>query len=201
MINEITRLTPPACRLPGWQTGQTGIKTRGFTLPEVLIGTVLTILVVSGGVAVYVMSQTSWHEGMVEADLQTRASLSMQKMVRGMGRNLLSAWGIYGIRDAKSANTTGVTPPNPGTVLEFTGTDNVNRSFYLSGDQLIYYDPNRSPATEVITDDVSSLSFYRGDGSSTYGSENRVRIELTLQDEVRDKQINVTLTTDVALRN
>ncbi len=170
-------------------------KIRGFTLPEILIGMTIMLLVMGAALTIYNMSQVSWVEGNAQTGLQRDASISMAKMIRGIN-------GMYGIMDAKSVNTPNATPPNIDNTVVFTGVDNVNRSFYLSSGML-YYDPNTSTSggeTSIIKN-VSGLEFRRGNGTAQYGSEDRLGIKLVLQQMVKSRTMSVTLYTAVKVRN
>lgn len=179
---------------------------RGFTLIEILIAITIMGLVVGGAISIYLMSITAWREGSVQIALQREGSLAMEKMVRG-----IDPYGRKGIREAQqiSLPATG----SSGTRIDFVDADNPNptRSFYFSpgsdGDpstvadnQLRYIDENGND-TPIIENNV--LMIKNGVPISTFDhlSAEIVTINLGMQDRVRDKDINVDLSTTVKIRN
>lgn len=169
---------------------------KGFTITELMIAILIMMLVVGGALAIYIMSQTAWYEGSTQIALQRRGSLAMEKMVRGVN-------GRYGIREGRSGTLTLAgsnrievavdmnDPPTPGDP-----SDDTTISFYLVDDE-IFYDPDTSTAGDEVSivDDVTSLNF------QTLGTTRRVGIDLSLGRRVLGKLINVSLTTNVTLRN
>lgn len=172
----------------------------GFTLIEILIAITIMGLVVGGAISVYLMSITAWKEGSVQIALQRKGSLAMEKMVRGVN-------GRYGIREGRATTLTLVgsdrievavdmnDPPTPGDA-----SDDTTISFYKSGDQLIY-DPDTSPTATgdefPIAENVRTVP----PGLTFAVSGGIVTIDLGMQDKVRDKDINVDLSTTVKIRN
>ncbi len=155
----------------------------GFTLPEILIGMTIMLIVMGAALTIYNMSQVSWTEGNAQTGLQRDASIAMAKMMRGINGN-------YGIMDAK-ANTVNV--PNVTTVV-FTGVDNASRSFYLSNKMLKYDGPTKSGY--VIAKNVSGLEFSK----EPYPS-NRLNMGLGMQQMVKSRLMSVTLYTAAKVRN
>ena len=168
---------------------------KGFTIPEIMIGMVIMLLVMGAALTIYNMSQVSWTEGNAQIGIERDASIAMGKMIRWIS-------GVYGIMDAKSVNTPNAAPPNIDNTVVFTGVDNVNRSFYLSNGEL-WYDPNTSTSggESRMVKNVSGLEFRRGNGTTQYGSEDRLGIKLALQQMVMSKTMSVTLYTAVKVRN
>jgi prepilin-type N-terminal cleavage/methylation domain-containing protein len=172
----------------------------GFTLPEVLVSSMILVIIVSSTTIVYLMSQYAWQEGSVQTLLEMKASSVMEKMIRGAGS-------IYGIREAKAINTPGVTPPGPGPRLRYTHTSGINREFFLNSNEIMYdpnvatfggetaiYDPNPDESPSVTANYSTQLQFERL-------TTQRVRITLVLGQRVRSKWIYVPVSTDVTIRN
>jgi len=167
------------------------IKTskKGMTLPELMIGISIFMLIMGGTLTVYIMSITAWHEGSTQIYLQRDAALAMERMVRGVsGRN--------GLREADT-----VTPLGNGIAYR-SAIDAVERSFYLNvagdtimydpdtligGDEYAITDPN------VRNDGIVGLAFF-------YNAD-LVTIHLQMRDTVKGKNIDVYLTTSVKIRN
>lgn len=159
-----------------------GYYQRGFTIIELFLVTFIMLLAIGGAIVIYLMLLTAWKEGGVQIALQREASIAMEKMARGID-------GMNGIREAKS-----VTLPNTTTIRYTSGIDSQERSFYLSGSELIY-DPDTSSSDDEfsIAENVRTTAFSI--------SDNLVTIDLGLEDQVIDKAINVDLSTQVKLRN
>jgi len=166
------------------------IKTskKGMTLPELMIGISIFMLIMGGTLTVYIMSITAWHEGSTQIYLQRDAALAMEKMVRGVsGRN--------GLREADT-----VTPLGNGIAYR-SAIDAVERSFYLNvaGDTIMYdpntADPNAAPfaITDNVRTDIPGLTFVL--------TGTMVTITLQMRDTVRGKAIDVDLSTAVKMRN
>lgn len=120
----------------------------------------------------------------------TEGSIATEKLVRGVRG--ASETRKNGIREAKSFTI----PILDSSTIQFvSGVDSQSRSFYLDSDKIIY-DPDT-----LVTDDevvaaknIESLSFEKL-------SSRRIRINMTLEKYVRDKLINVSLETEVTIRN
>ncbi|MCK4326586.1 hypothetical protein KAU86_04100 [bacterium] len=161
----------------------------GVTLVEVLVVSVIIIIVLIAATTLYLASETVWHESTVQGRLQQNASIVMQKMIKGVEK------GVYGIRDSKTIN---YYPPAENYGVEFTGIDiptNINRRFYRSGSgsgsEIKYWDGS---AESTLAEDISNLTFTK------HGSE-RLTIDFTMSRTVGNKDVNITLKTDVTIRN
>lgn len=157
----------------------------GFTMPEIIIGIVISTMVIGGLIILYITSYNIWAVSSIQASLTQKANLAMDKMLRGVD-------GTNGIREATSFTLTG------NSQVTYTGIrDATERSFYLSGNE-IKYSPDTSAEDSandiIIASDTSSLTF-------TEINNKRVKIELTQEQDFRDKTISFTLKTDVHLRN
>lgn len=155
---------------------------KGFTVIEFLIASTIMVLVTGGIMAIFLMSMNTWKEGSAQLVLQRKASMVMEKIVRGVD-------GENGVREAGS-----ISIPSSDTIRYTSGIDGTERSFYLSTSDLMY-DPDTSTAADEysIADKIDGLTF------SISGS--MVTINLSMQDTVRDTTIDVDFTTNVKLRN
>ena len=71
--------------------------SRAFTIVEVLVASAIIVVVIAGSLAFYLMARTAWIDCSKRIPLQRKASLAMEKMVRGIdGRN--------GIREADAGS-------------------------------------------------------------------------------------------------
>lgn len=168
---------------------------KGFTITEIMIATLIMVMVVGGSLAIYIMSQTAWYEGSAQIALQRKASVAMEKMVRGVD-------GRKGIREAREVPSPSVGAS--GTQIDFDDVGGSGRSFYFSsgpdGDpdtvadnQLRYIDASAND-TLIIENNVRALTF-------SQPSNGLIEINLSLEDVVRDKVIILDLSTDVKIRN
>lgn len=164
-------------------------KGKGFTLPEVLVTGAILILVVAGTLSVYLMCYTCWREVNVAASLQREASIAMEKLIRGV--KVPAEDKKHGIREATSFIL-----PNTSSIKFTSGLDNRTRSFYLSGNEIIYYYPYilLGDNKVIVAEGIKSLSF------DTI-SDRKVKISITLEKYILNKPINVSLETIVTIRN
>lgn len=165
------------------------VKT-GFTLQELLIVVTIMVFIIAGALTVYLLCYRSWQEATVQASLQRDASISTDKLVRGVRG--ASETRKNGLREAKSFSI----PIFNNSAIEFvSGVDNRQRSFYLDGNQIVY-DPNTSlPGDEIVAaKDIENLSFEKLSG-------RRIKIDITLERNIGNKLIDVSLETEVTIRN
>jgi len=172
---------------------------KGFTITEIMIATLIMVMVVGGALAVYIMSQTAWYEGSAQIALQRKASVAMEKMVRG-----IDPYGRNGIREAREVSSPSVGASATQIYFVDAEAPNPTRSFYFSsgpdGDpgtvadnQLRYIDQSGND-TPIIENNVRTLGF-------SQPSNGFIEINLSLEDMVRDRVIIVDLSTDVKIRN
>lgn len=157
---------------------------KGTTILEMLIGSFIMLLAVSGILMLYVSTMTIWKEESARITLQHEANLAMEKMVRGVD----GTSGIIGARNASAED--------PATLI-YTSNDPVQeRSFYLDNDQLMY-DSN----TTVTGNEIIIATHVTADGTSFIINSDMVTINLELEDSVGNTNIKVNLHTKVKLRN
>ncbi|MCK5450847.1 MAG: hypothetical protein KAI70_03690 [Candidatus Omnitrophica bacterium] len=160
---------------------------RGVFLPEVMVASTIMILAVVALVTFYMTVQVTWIEADAQVKLQQDARLTLDMMARGQG-------GISGIMEGTTDTTTPVNIPNVSTIEYTSGIDSIERSFYLSGND-IFFDPDTGVVGDevLIAGNANSLTFTL--------TGNVVTIVLSMQDQIRGKVFNVDLSTDVLLRN
>ncbi len=140
---------------------------------------------------IYLMANTAWQEASAQLALQRNAALSMEKMTRGI--EVISTTGARcGIREAEAISAP--LDGSSGTRIDFTGLDSTERSFYLNEAQLMY-DPDTSASGDEysLTGNVINLQFTRN-GSI-------VDVTLQLQRQVRERTMDVNLSTTIKGRN
>jgi len=159
---------------------------KGTTILEMLVGSFIMLLVVSGILMLYVSTMTIWKEESARITLQHKATLAMEKMVRGVD-------GTSGIIGARNASVEDL------TTLIYTSNDPVQeRSFYLGDGGQLMYDPD----TTATDDEIIIATNVTADGVSfTVVDGDMVTIDLELEDSVGNTSIKVNLSTKVKLRN
>lgn len=160
------------------------MRSKGFSLAELFMASVIMLLVAAGSMTVYLLSYSGWRESSGLAALQRTGSMAMEKMVRGVRGNNEAR--RNGLREAKSFSI-----PNAGTILFTSGVDSVERRFYLSADKIIY---RCGGGESTLAHDVDSLAFSKI-------ANKRIRIDVTLQEEIKGKTISVNLESEVLIRN
>ena len=157
----------------------------GFTIIELLSATVIMALVIGGSMAIYIMSLTAWKEGGVQIALQRKASITMEKIVRGIG-------GLGGIREASNVELS-----VSNTKIEYWNTSDIGspeRSFYISNNEIKYDSDTSVTGTDPsIAKNVTGLTFAV--------SGDVVTINLSMAEQVMDNTVTINLTTLVNLRN
>ena len=162
----------------------------GFTFQELIIVVTIMVFIIAGAFTVYLLCYKSWQEATVQASLQRDGSIATEKLVRGVRG--ASETKKNGIREAKSFT---IPILNNSAIRFVSGVDNQRRSFYLDGNQIMY-DPNTLVAGDetVAAKEIEKLSFEKL-------SSQRIKINMTLERYVGDKLINVSLETEVTIRN
>lgn len=131
-------------------------RQKGFTLVEVIIAIIISIIAIFGIETLIVESFKDW-----------RAS----KNITELGRDLdLASYKIKGILEEANADT----PLDSGARIQASYGNNVwQKEFYRSSNSLIYKN-NLNNSTETIINTLQSISFVNG-------SNNRsVRVDLTV---------------------
>ena len=166
--------------------------SRALTIVEVLVASAIIIVVIAGSLAFYLMARSAWIDCSKRIPLQRKASLAMEKMVRGIN-------GRYGIREGRANTLNKVASDHLEVRVDMDDSPEVEDlrtiSFYKSGDQLIYGLDN-----SVIVEKVSSLEFNPSDPVGPL-TTNIVTINLGMRDMARDRPIKVDLQTEVRCRN
>lgn len=164
-------------------------KNAGFTVSELLMASVVMVLVLAGIIGASRMVQTDMAERNAQVTLHQQARGAMERMVHGV-------YGTDGIREASS-----VTIPSSTTIRYTSGIDSTERSFYLSGNEIMY-DPDTSTSDNEISiarlvKSSSGLTFSMSDVSGN----SIITINLSMEDQVMGDTVTLDLSTQATLRN
>lgn len=137
------------------------------------------------------MVQSAWYETNAILEIQRRANLGVERVLRGFKSDSDSA--PRGLLDAKT-----FTIDSPQAVRFTSGIDSKERRFYLQDNKLMY-DPDTSVGLDetAVLDNISSLTF-------TASLENPTRvilIELIVSKEVKGVNKTISLSGTAFLRN
>jgi len=160
---------------------------KGFTVGELLAASLLTGMAIAAIYTVYIFANETWLKVSVQAELQEKATYGLERMVRGVDGN------YKGVQEAQSVTIPAVA--GSGNQILFVDSENgaVSRSFYLSGDDVMYQ--NESAVTSVLVNgDVQTLTF-------SQPQAGLIRINLILQRAVLGGTSSINLFTSVDLRN
>ena len=130
---------------------------RGFTLVEVIIAIIISIIAIFGIETLIVESFKDW-----------RASKNITELERDLD---LASYRIKGVLEEADADT----PLDSGARIQASYGNNVwQKEFYCSGNSLIYKNDTTPVTTEAIVNTLQSITFTNGyDGHS-------VRVDLTV---------------------
>jgi prepilin-type N-terminal cleavage/methylation domain-containing protein len=147
---------------------------RGFTLIEVLISTVILSLLVAGIFAVLYVGDFSWRQDTALVDLQQKARLVMDAMLREIRASSPSQISITSEETKITFYRKGLSQPI---------------SYYLNNHQIIREYPPQT--TRIIANDIDSLNFCCLGGSNCYdcSSAHSVKIKLKAHKKAKQKDI------------
>lgn len=154
------------------------LNSRGFSLPELLVGVLIFSMVAVVALAIYVMLNRMWKEDLVLNKLSRDANIAIEKMIRGRPANT----GLMAAQSVELPLTGG-----SGNSINYTDMNGVSRRFYYSGGS-IYSESGSSMAV-----DVDSVTFYN--------INHAVRINLVMHKYVVSKEVRFSIQTQVTLRN
>jgi prepilin-type N-terminal cleavage/methylation domain-containing protein len=173
-------------------------RERGFTLPEMIISLIASVMLIGGVYLVYLMGMRSWAEGSSNVALERTAGVLMDKIVRGVN-------GRFGLREA---NIGAVTVSEDGRSVTFQvdkndpptawNSDDVTSRYYQVGTD-VWYDPNISVGGDEILlnrfGEVEDLVF----SMSAYVLTARLSLT-TPAPLTTERRLSVLMETDIFLR-
>jgi Tfp pilus assembly protein PilW len=173
-------------------------RKNGFTIAEMMVSIVASVMLVGGVWLIYLMSMRSWAEGSRNAGLERSAGMVLERIVRG-------ANGRFGIREADVGTvqvsvsgdsvTFMVDKQNPPT--SWNSDDDTSR-YYQDG-TLAMYDPDTSVSGDELVlnrfGDVEQLLF------SLNGEVLTAKIVLTADaPRTTSRRLVTRMQTDIFLR-
>ncbi|MEA3560382.1 MAG: prepilin-type N-terminal cleavage/methylation domain-containing protein, partial [Candidatus Omnitrophota bacterium] len=139
------------------------INRKGLTIIEIIVASGIIAVVIAGCLSFYLMARETWLKCGLEAPLQRKASIAMEKMVRGVRRDVAGSSDIRHINGLREADNIDITS-NSDTEVRFNSKiddPGTIRRFYLkNGNTLCYDNDTDDNGNEIeITDKVNSLNF------------------------------------------
>lgn len=171
-------------------------RNRGFTLTEFLIAGFVAVLLFGSVWGTFVTSRSVFTTSLEAAGLQRDVNVVMQKIIRGRTEGS----DLSGLRSSESFIIPVATPP--GSEIDFTGTDNQQRRYFLSGKSIVYSSPVLFPSQRTIytapADTDITLRFWEPAG---YMDNETVGIYVSISKQSGGKTISGSLSTYLNLRN
>jgi hypothetical protein len=170
------------------QSTMGGGKAGGFVLMEVLVAMVVTVLIITGALGVFLACHRIWQQTSLEIRASHAASMTLEHIVYGTGTNC-------GLRSARSSSVS-ISTNSDGWALVYEAPDEwrnptSNRYAYIRSSNIIYYlglTPTGFPvvvghnvATSAVSTNVSGLTItvrvdlVRGRFAATNGMHSFVR--------------------------
>ena len=173
---------------------------KGFTLSEVLVVCVLTVVVFTSVLGVFVMGKSLYVSSMAGQEAQRDAGLIMSKIIKGPEGGATR----YGLRSAA-----GFTPPTSINSIAYTGADGNARSFYLSSGSIFYQSPTESPTTQTLysppANTAVTLWFWEpvtSGGSPVYADHEMLSVYVAVTKTLSaGKTVSGSISTSVNVRN
>lgn len=171
------------------------INKSALTIIELLVASVIGLWVTVIAVVLYIVTQATWQDSACCLEIQRNANMAMEKILRGTRADSDSA--AHGLLDAKTFAI-----DNPGKIRFTSGVDSKERSFYLSGDCLMY-DPDTSVSLDekAAADKIKKLKFEDVTDYEANPNKKIISIELTTSKAVKGVDKTVDLSGRALLRN
>ena len=174
------------------------INRKGLTIIEIIVASSIIAVVIAGCLSFYLMARETWLKCGLEAPLQRKASIAMEKMVRGVRRDVSGDPDIRyinGLREADNINIISDTEVHFNSNIDSPG---VTRRFFGDGNKHLYYDDNTiTDGNEIeIADKIGDLKFSKPDISKP----KLVKIYFSLEDNLKGESFKVYLQTQVRCR-
>lgn len=169
---------------------------KSFTITELLIASVMAVILFTSAFGAFVTTKAIFAGSIEAAALQRDVNVVMQNIIRGKKENAK----IMGLRSSKSFTIPAANPA--GSEIDFTGTDDQVRKYFLSGNSIIYSNPTKFPVqTTIYTAPAGSsvsLRFWKPAG---YLDNEMVGIYISVSKQANTGPISGSLSTYVILKN
>jgi hypothetical protein len=166
------------------------LNRKAQTLSELLIASVITVIIVTSAMGIFVVSKTFYATSMAGQELQRDVNGIVERLGRGVAEN----WAKTGLRSAVSFTIQSVSHVN------FTGMDGNTREYYLSSGGIIYASPEQLPNPRTIysapANSTLTLRFWK-----PYADYETIGIYVSLAKIVSGRTISGSLTTFVNIKN
>jgi hypothetical protein len=163
---------------------------RAQTLVEMLIASVISVILFTSGLGVFVVARTFYLSSMAGQELQRDVNSIADRMVKGVVENNVR----IGLRSAASISSLTI-----GSI-DFRGPDGTLRKYYLGTGGIYYDSPMQSPNPQIIYNNPSNttltLWFWY-----PYADQDVVGIYIALARTVSGRTISGSVATFVNLRN
>ncbi|MGI5869275.1 MAG: PulJ/GspJ family protein [Kiritimatiellia bacterium] len=126
----------------------------GFTIPEVLIASAISVSVLLGIVSLLVSTLSSWQGVNLRMDADTEANLAMSRLVYGVG-------GRLGLRSASALDVLLTNEDDGSWTLNYiTGSavPETNSFSYLAADKRLVFNPGGKTAGEDVSAALVSVA-------------------------------------------
>ncbi len=171
-------------------------KDSGFTLTEILVASVVAVLLLGSVYGTFITSRTIFTTTLEAANLQRDVNVLLQKIIRGRQEGS----DMSGLRRAVSFTIPVVNPT--GSEIDFTGTDNQSRRYFLNGKSVVYASPILFPSQRTLytapTDASITLRFWK---PVEYVDNETVGIYISVSRQIGGGTVSGSLSTYVNLRN
>jgi hypothetical protein len=166
-------------------------------MAELLIASVIIVMLLISVVGTYVLTKSLYYDNIAHYNLQRDVDTVLATIVRGMSEQTGAA---FGLRSAVSIPSPGL-PPNPGqNTIDFTGTDDNTRRYFLNNNTIIYNSPTQNPNQRVIYSAPAgsniTLRF-----ASVSADQQLVYVYIAVSQQIGNRTVTGSVATNVNLRN
>ncbi|MDD5428681.1 MAG: type II secretion system protein [Candidatus Omnitrophica bacterium] len=172
---------------------------KGFTLTEILIVSVLTVVIFASVIGVFTMARSLYVSSIAGQEAQRDAELIMSKIIRGAEAGATR----YGVRSAFE-----FTPPTSISRLDYENTDGNARSLYVSSGNIIYESPTESPTVKTLYAPPANTSvtlwFWEpvtSSGTPVYPDHEMISIYVAVTKTLSGRTVAGSVATSVNVRN
>ncbi|MFA5146465.1 MAG: type II secretion system protein [Candidatus Omnitrophota bacterium] len=167
-----------------------------FSTIEVLVSTVIVTLIFASTIGAFMLVKGVFRDKEAEINLQQNVNTIAARIIRGHPEQ----GSIVGLRSAVSFTIPVVTPA--GSRIQYTGTDDNVRSYFLNGNSIIYASPTQSPNQQTIytAPPGSSVTLRFWEPAGVTDNET-VGIYIAVSRQIGNRTISGSLSTYINLRN